>query len=112
MGGGNNGSMGGESDPSVYGSMGGESDPSAYGERRKEDTHGYGGYDLMDGESNPMDNNPGHGSMGGESDPSDYGLPGSNPQVQNIFRDDDGKGQKAKNIIIQNFYRRLHAVHE
>merc|ERR1711981_1346752 len=101
------------SDPSVYGSMGGESDPSGYG--------------LMGGESNPMDNNPGHGSMGGESDPSDYGgygsmggesdpsdygLPGSNPQVDNIFRDDDGKGHKAKNIIIQNFYRRLHAVHE
>ena len=50
--------------------------------------------------------------MGGESDPSDYGLPGSNPQVDNIFRDNDGKGHKAKNIIIQNFYRRLHAVHE
>ena len=84
-------------------------------ERRKEDPHGYGGYGLMDGESKPMNNNPGHGSMGEESDPSDYGLPGmplSNPQVDNIFRDDDGKGHKAKNIIIQNFYRRLHAVHE
>ena len=106
--------FGSEPEPPMggYGSMGGETDPMGGGYVGKGDTPPtFGG--------RPEPPMGGYGSMGEETDPMGgygsmftpvRGLPSSNHRVENIFRDDrrdDGKRGSPKNIIIQNFYRRL-----